>query len=100
AVEELGCAEEHIPKDQQECVSIFPESVPVGEAIEPFLNLHGTVLELDLPPNRADCLNMIGMAYEVAAILDKELNLPDEEVKTIENDVSQNIKVDVKNPDL
>lgn len=100
SLEELGFSEEHIPKDQQDGVFIFPESVPVGEAIEPFLNLNDTVLELDLTPNRADCLNMIGMAYEVAAILDKELNLPDEEVKTIENDVSQNIKVDVKNPDL
>ena len=26
-------------------------------------------LELDLTPNRADCLSMLGVAYEVAAIL-------------------------------
>jgi len=36
-----------------------------------------SILELDLTPNRSDCLSMIGVAYEVAAILEKEVTLPD-----------------------
>lgn len=100
SLEELGFSEEHIPKEQQEGVFIFPESVVIGEAIEPFLNVNDAVFELDLTPNRADCLNMLGMAYEVAAILDKELHLPDEEVETLAENVSEKVKVDVKNPEL
>ena len=33
------------------------------------LNLDDEVLELGLTPNRSDCLSMLGVAYEVAAIL-------------------------------
>ena len=40
----------------------------VADALE-ILNLNDEVLELGLTPNRADCLNMLGVAYEVAAIL-------------------------------
>jgi phenylalanyl-tRNA synthetase beta chain len=34
------------------------------------------VLHLQLTPNRADCLGMLGIAYEVAALFDRELTLP------------------------
>jgi phenylalanyl-tRNA synthetase beta chain len=34
------------------------------------------VLHLQLTPNRADCLGMLGVAYEVAALFDRELTLP------------------------
>lgn len=37
---------------------------------------HDTVLELEITPNRPDCLNMIGIARELAAILSKPLKLP------------------------
>src|SRR5699024_10857635 len=79
SLQELGFREEHIPKSQQDGVFIFQDKVPVGEAIEPFLNMNDAVLELDLTPNRADSLNMLGMAYEVSAILDCDLHLPDVE---------------------
>lgn len=35
-----------------------------------------TVFELEITPNRPDCLNMIGIAREVSAILNKTLKLP------------------------
>ncbi len=35
-----------------------------------------TVFELEITPNRPDCLNMIGLAREVAAILNRPLRLP------------------------
>jgi phenylalanyl-tRNA synthetase beta chain len=35
-----------------------------------------TVFEIEVTPNRPDCLNMIGLAREVSAITDKNLKLP------------------------
>ena len=35
-----------------------------------------TVLDLEITPNRPDCLNMLGLARELSAILDKDLRLP------------------------
>ena len=34
------------------------------------------VLEIEVTPNRPDCLNMLGMARETAAIFNKPLKLP------------------------
>ena len=36
-----------------------------------------TVLELEVTPNRPDCLNMVGLAREIAAILGKPLKVPE-----------------------
>ncbi len=35
-----------------------------------------TVLEIEVTPNRPDCLSMLGLAREVSAILDQELKVP------------------------
>ena len=35
-----------------------------------------TVFEIEVTPNRPDCLNVIGLAREVAAITDKDLKVP------------------------
>ena len=44
-------------------------------SVESLLNLNDAILEFDLTPNRADCLSMLGVAYEVAAILDQPVQL-------------------------
>ncbi|MBF0122739.1 MAG: phenylalanine--tRNA ligase subunit beta [Candidatus Omnitrophica bacterium] len=36
-----------------------------------------TVFEIEVTPNRPDCLNIIGLTREVAAILDKDMRLPE-----------------------
>src|SRR5699024_198819 len=53
-----------------------------------------------LTPNRADSLNMIGIAYEVASILDRELHFTEIEVKTLSENVTGKITVDVEDPEL
>lgn len=35
-----------------------------------------TVFEIEVTPNRPDCLSMLGLAREVSAIVDRELNIP------------------------
>ncbi len=48
---------------------ILPKDAPVGT---PFGEYHGegdAVLELEVTPNRPDCMSMVGIAREVAAIL-------------------------------
>ncbi len=54
----------------------FPSDAEVGADALEILNLHDEVLKLSLTPNRADCLNMLGVAYEVAAIYGREVKLP------------------------
>ncbi|MCX7946737.1 MAG: phenylalanine--tRNA ligase subunit beta [Hydrogenophilus sp.] len=48
----------------------------VGEAVHRLLGLEDWVLELKLTPNRADCLSVLGVAREVAALLRVPLVAP------------------------
>lgn len=76
SAKELGIDDRLLPKEIQEGILVLPASLELGTDIVPLLGLDDAVLELDLTPNRADCLSMIGVAYEVAAILDRKVKLP------------------------
>lgn len=77
SLQELGIDEKYVPKEYASGIFVFPEDVVPGTPVEELLNLDDAVLEFDLTPNRADSLNMLGAAYEVSAILDQPLNLPE-----------------------
>ncbi|NOX32908.1 MAG: phenylalanine--tRNA ligase subunit beta [Deltaproteobacteria bacterium] len=51
---------------------------PAGTPLEEALKLSDTVFEIDLTPNRPDCLSMIGVAREVAAFMEpkQKVTLP------------------------
>ncbi len=74
---ELGVEQKWVPKEFAEGIYVLGEEAIVGEDALPYLNLDDTVLELDILPNSAHCMNMIGVAYEVGAILDRQVTLPD-----------------------
>ncbi|WP_174613989.1 phenylalanine--tRNA ligase subunit beta [Virgibacillus ihumii] len=100
SLQELGIEEKYVPKDIAEGIFVFPNDTAVGEAIEPLLNLNDAVLEFDLTPNRADCLSMLGVAYEVAAILNQNITLPDESVNFSAEKATDYVTVDVDAPEL
>jgi phenylalanyl-tRNA synthetase beta chain len=100
SLQELGIDEKYVPKDAEDGIFVFPDDVKAGESVEPLLNLNDAVLEFDLTPNRSDALSMLGVAYEVAAILDKTIHLPDEKVNTLDEDANDHISVEVEAPEL
>ncbi|MDC3415718.1 phenylalanine--tRNA ligase subunit beta [Aquibacillus salsiterrae] len=80
SLQELGIEEKFVPKEYAEGIFVFPEETEVGADALALLNLHDAILELGLTPNRSDALSMLGVAYEVGAILDVPVRLPKEEV--------------------
>ena len=77
SLQELGIEGRLVPKAYAEGIYVLPEdSVPGADALE-VLGLRDTVLELGLTPNRSDALSMLGVAYEVAAILSQDVKLPE-----------------------
>jgi phenylalanyl-tRNA synthetase beta chain len=76
SLQELGIESKLVPKEYADGIFVFPSDAPVGADALELLNLDDEVLELGLTPNRADCLSMIGVAYEVAAILGRSVKLP------------------------
>ena len=100
SLQELSVGERFIIPAYAEGIAVLPDDAVVGEPVDELLNLTDAVLEFDLTPNRADALSMIGVAYEVAAILDKDITLPEPTVKTSEEKAEDYISVSVEDSDL
>ena len=54
----------------------LPADAPVGQDIREYLRLNDTLFTLKLTPNRADCLSILGIARDVAAITGATLTSP------------------------
>ncbi|MGH8401061.1 MAG: phenylalanine--tRNA ligase subunit beta, partial [Gammaproteobacteria bacterium] len=54
----------------------LPPDAPIGTALETYLDLDDSVLEIELTPNRGDCLSLLGIARDVSAMLDTDLHRP------------------------
>ncbi|HRW12002.1 MAG TPA: phenylalanine--tRNA ligase subunit beta [Syntrophomonas sp.] len=72
-----------------------------GIAIEGVDEINGdSVLELDLTPNRGDCLGMIHLAREVAALQHQEIKIPPLKIRENGEKIDDYIKVDIADADL
>lgn len=96
SLQELGVESKLVAKEYAEGIFVFPTDVEVGTDALEHLNLNDEVLELGLTPNRADALSMLGVAYEVAAILGKEVKLPSTAVTETDESTSDYISVNVE----
>jgi phenylalanyl-tRNA synthetase beta chain len=62
SAKELGLAE------ASEGLLPLPDDAPVGEDVRRYLQLDDQMIELELTPNRGDCLSIKGIAREVAVL--------------------------------
>lgn len=80
-------AELEIGEDESGIMHLPAELLP-GTPLEKALNIEDTVLEVNVTPNRSDCLCMIGMAREVAAITGREMKLPSVKIEESSEDIN------------
>ena len=64
-----------LPAEEREGIMSLPQA-PLGIPIQEVLGLDDEVLELELTPNRSDCLGMINIAQEIGALTSASLKLP------------------------
>ncbi len=89
---ELGLSQDHAG------LMILPEDASVGASIREALDLDDTLFTLKLTPNRADCLSILGVAREVAALTGCALKSPS--VPAIKPTLTEVVPVKVLAPDL
>ncbi len=65
---ELGLA------DSADGLMELPADAPPGTSLREYLELDDSIIEIDLTPNRGDCLSIAGVARELAALNQCELN--------------------------
>ena len=96
SLQELGIEGRLVPKAYAEGIYVLPaDAVPGSDALE-LLGLRDTVLELGLTPNRSDAMSMLGVAYEVAAILSQDVKLPEINYTTSAEKAQDKLKLRVE----
>jgi len=71
----------------------LPADAPVGEDIRVYLSLEDASIEVDLTPNRGDCLSLAGLAREVGALYAAPVTRPVVAVVPAEHDEVRSVEV-------
>ena len=98
ALFELGL-EEKTEETYNKGITELDSNAPVGEDAFKYLGYGDTSYELDLNPNRTDCNNHLCFAYEAAAVLKKQVKMPDVSYNESDEKIDGliNLKVDTEN---
>ncbi|MFC1617461.1 phenylalanine--tRNA ligase subunit beta [Candidatus Margulisiibacteriota bacterium] len=89
---ELGIA------DEAQGIWILPENTPIGVDVVEHFHIRDIILDVAILPNRGDAQSIIGLAREIAIVLEKEFKLP--EAKLNEQEAADKIDVEVAAPEL
>ncbi len=81
-------------------ILILDSSAVVGDPAFKTLGFDDFILHLELTPNRADCLGLIGVAHEVAALTGRQVKLPPMKLEESETAVEEVMKIDVADTEL
>ena len=74
--------------------------IPIGTPLATALGLDDTLFELEITPNRPDCLSLIGVAREIRAETGNPLKLPKVDFSEDATDVQEVTSVTIEAPDL
>ncbi len=89
---ELGLGDDH------DGIIVLPDDAPVGAPLDDYLG--DIVLDLELTPNRLDCLSVLGVAYEVGAIIGKKVTEPEVSYQESGKPIAEQVNIRVADPDL
>lgn len=93
--EELGITDDWYEGASVHGILILKEEYPLGADIKKILDIGDVMFDINITANRPDCQSILGLAREVAAVLDKPLKNPDLTFKC-SKDVSTKSAVKVK----
>lgn len=94
----MACSEKELGiSDSHEGIMVLPAEAPIGTPLADYLG--DAILDIDVTPNRPDCLSMIGIAREVAALTRQGLHLPEVEYEQKALPIDQQVSVEIVAPD-
>ena len=89
---ELGMGEDYSG------IVVLPANAPLGMPLDDYLG--DTVLDLELTPNRLDCLSILGVAHEVAALTQATVREPEVDYPEEGPPIDSVVSISVADPDL
>src|SRR5215510_241968 len=91
---ELGISSDHSG------LLILPAEAQLGQLLFPFLGLRDTILDVAITPNRGDCLSVLGLAREIAALSGVRLHAKKPRVREGGVAITEQARVRIEDPDL
>jgi phenylalanyl-tRNA synthetase beta chain len=89
---ELGLSQNH------EGILVLPSDAPLGMPLGEYMG--DAVIDLEITPNRPDCLSVIGIARETAALTDQKVHIAPINYTESALPVASKIAVEIQAPDL
>ena len=95
------CSEKELARSEDAAgLMELSTDIPIGTPLATALGLDDTLFELEITPNRPDCLSLIGVAREIRAETGNPLRLPQVEFSEDGTDVREVTSVTIEAPDL
>ncbi len=91
---ELGLSQDHSG------LLILSAEAELGQALFAFLGLRDTILDVAITPNRGDCLSVLGLAREIAALTGAPLHAKKPQVRERGVAITEQARVRIEDPDL
>lgn len=96
---ELSIDPKLLTEEQKQGIEVLSDDAEVGNRnVLEYLGYDDEILDISLTPNRNDCMSAFAMAYELGAILGKEVQIPKIQ-KYHEKDATWKIKVETEKCD-
>ena len=73
---------------------ILADDLEIGADFRELLDLDDEIIEIDLTPNRGDCLSILGVARDVAAITGQEVKAFEAPVAVVENTLTKAVTIE------
>ena len=89
---ELGLGEDH------DGILVLDENAPIGVPLSDYLG--DAVLDAEVTSNRPDCLSILGIAHEVAAITGESVTEPDYAYPESGENIEDQVTIEIADPDL
>ena len=97
--EGVVCSEKELGiSDSHEGIMILSPEAIIGIPLTEYLG--DTILDLDITPNRPDCLSVIGIAREIAALTGNKVHIPEVQCQELEEAIDSFASVEILEPDL
>jgi len=84
--------------DYADEIAVLDFSIKAGVPLGEIIDYKDAVFELEITPNRPDCLSHVGIAREIQVLGGGKLQMPDTNLVEIEKEASEAVKIIIDDP--
>jgi phenylalanyl-tRNA synthetase beta chain len=83
---------------QGDIISILPTEIKPGTSLEKIVNYRDVIFELEITPNRPDCLSHLGIARELQALGGGKIRRPQIKIDEVIEPASEAVAINIEDP--